>query len=222
MVVRQTRIVATLMLATILAIALGSVLWLGTSYPFLVKRNADGNVLSVTTAGHAALMCGGNALLWHGLCEWALRVRRWRRNIIRAGGIFATSWIGSLTLVLAMQMMALADVIGQPFDHHRAFAIVVAVLLLFKANLLPKSRPGWFNGVTFPLFVRDPDVWRRVHRASAIRIAVVAVATLLMAVASGPDPLPIVMRLLMAELCGATLHGLWLGRRPGRKRVARS
>jgi hypothetical protein len=210
-----------LMLATILAIALGSVLWLGASYPFLAKRNADGNIVSVMTTGRVALMCGGNALFWFGLCEWALRVRRWRRNIIRAGGVFATSWIGSLTLVLAIQVMALADVIGRPFDHHRAFAVVVAVLLLFKANLLPKSRPGWFNGVTLPLFVRDPDIWRRVHRASAIRIAVVGAATLLMALASEPDPLPIVMRLLMAELCGATLHGIWLGRRAGHKRAAR-
>ena len=55
-------------------------------------------------------------------------------------------------LVLALQMMALADAAGHPVDCEAGYAAVVAILLLVKANLLPKSRPAWFNGVALPVF----------------------------------------------------------------------
>lgn len=205
MVIRQTRMMAALLLATIVALAVGMVLWLGVGHPIEVGRHDIG-------AGRAALTFVGYAGFWSLVFDRATRVRRWRRNMLRAGGVLATSWIGLLVLVLAMQMITLADAIGRHVDREGAYAAVVATLLLVKANLLPKSRPAWFNGVALPIFAAGPAVWRRVHRASALRLATLGVATLLVAIVRPPgiEPLPIVIRLLMAELAIASLHGLWL------------
>ena len=208
MVVRQTRLIAALLLATIVAIAGGMVLWLCADHPIAVG-------LHNIRAGRAALTFIGYAGLWSFAFDRATRVKRWRRNVLRAGGVLVTSWIGLLVLVLALQMMALAEAVGHPVDRDAGYAAVVAILLLVKANLLPKSRPAWFNGVALPIFAGDPVIWRRVHRASALRLAALGVGTLLVTIVRPPgiEPLPIVMRLLMAELIIASLHGLWLTHR---------
>ncbi|RVT91149.1 hypothetical protein [Sphingomonas crocodyli] len=209
MVVRQTRLIAALLLGTIVALAAGSVLWLGTDHPMAIGRQD-------MSAGRAAMTFVGYATFWSFAFDRATRVRRWRRNVLRAGGVLATSWIGLLVLVLALQMMALADAMGHPVDREAGYAAVIAILLLVKANLLPKSRPAWFNGVALPIFAGDPIVWRRVHRSSALRLALLGAATLLVTIVRPPgiEPLPIVLRLLMAELVIASLHGLWLTHRP--------
>jgi hypothetical protein len=88
---------------------------------------------------------------------------------------------------------------------------VIGLLLLFRANLLPKSRPAWFNGVALPVFAGRSDIWRRVHRASAFRLIGIAVIALLLAALrpAGIDPLVPIALLLAAELVIASTHG-WL------------
>jgi uncharacterized membrane protein len=208
MVIRQTRMIAALLLATIVAIALGSVLWRGTDSPLAIGRHD-------MSAGRAALTFIGYAGFWSIVFDRATRVKRWRRNMIRAGGVLATAWIGVLVLILALQMMALAEAAGHPVDRAACYAGVVAILLLVKANLLPKSRPAWLNGVTLPIFAADPIVWRRVHRASALRLATLGTGILFLAIVRPPgiDAMAIVVRLLMAEFVIASLHGLWLTQR---------
>jgi hypothetical protein len=210
MVVRQARLTARLLLATIFALALWSLLRFGPEH--LLPARLPGG--APEPVWRAALRYPGAALLWTFLYEAAARRPRWRRNIVRAGNVFATAWIGTMTLILAIQATALAAASGYPVDRSAALSAVIGLLLLFRANLLPKSRPAWFNGVALPVFAGRSDVWRRVHRASAWRlIGIAAVALLLAAVRpAGIDPLYPITLLLLAELIAASAHGWVLGR----------
>jgi uncharacterized membrane protein len=119
-----------------------------------------------------------------------------------------------MTLILAGQAIVLAGGLGYQVDRNAALAAVVGLILLYRANLLPKSRPAWFNGVALPIFAGNSDVWRRVHRASAYRLVAIAVLALFLAAIrpAGVDPMRPILILLLAELVIASGHGLWLGR----------
>ena len=163
---------------------------------------------------HSALLYPSWALLWTLVCETAARVRRWRRNLVRAGNVFASAWVGTMTLILAAQGTVLASALGYRVDRSASLAAVIGLILLYRANLLPKSRPAWFNGVALPVLAGKSEVWRRVHRASAVRLSVIALAALALAILrpEGVDPLGAVGWLLAAELVLASSHGLWLGK----------
>jgi hypothetical protein len=210
MVVRQARLTAQLLLATIVALAAWSLLHFGPEYP-LTPHSPGGAPQPVW---RAALLYPAWGLLWTLVCEAAARARRWRRNVVRAGNVLATAWVGTTTLILAAQATLLARALGWEIDRSAALAAVIGVILLYRANLLPKSRPAWFNGVALPVFAGNSDVWRRVHRASAVRLAVIALAALALAIfrPAGVDPLTTTGWLLAAELIIASGHGLWLGR----------
>lgn len=216
MVIRQARLIALLLNATILALALASMVLLGFDTPFLTvpgKGLLDTRGAALTYIGYATLL----SLAF----DRAARVRRWRRNIVRAGSAFATSWIGALTLIVLMQLIAWAQALGHPIARDPAIAVAVALLVLAKANFLPKSRPAWLNGTTLPLFARDPVVWRRVHRASATRMVAIASVIVLSAALLPAASLlkPLVSWLLAIEFCFATSHGLWLGGLPWARRA---
>lgn len=196
MALRQARLIAFLLLATIVALALASALWLGPA------------------AHHTALFAVGHAVVLSAVFEGAARVPRWRRNVVRAGSTFATAWVGALALVVLTLLIDWAGAIGRPVAREPALACAVAILVLIKANFLPKSRPAWFNGTTLPIFAADPAVWRKVHRASAWRLVAIGIA-ILIAAACAPVAMlrPLATGLLLAELALATLHGLLLGYR---------
>jgi len=211
MVLRQARLIALLLLATIAALALASVVWLGPQAPFVTLGH--GKTPRLLDTRQAALVAVGYALVLSLVFDRAARVRRWRRNIVRAGGAFATAWVGALALILLTQLMGWAQALGHPVAREAAFAAAVALLLLLKANFLPKSRPAWFNGTTLPIFAADPAVWRRVHRASALRLLAIGAAILIAVAAMPSSPLlrPLVTGLLLFELTLATAHGVLLG-----------
>jgi uncharacterized membrane protein len=210
MVVRQARLTALLLLATIVALAAWSLLHFGPGH-LLPARRPGG---APEPAWHTALLYPGAALLWTFVCETAARLRRWRRNVARAGNVFASAWVGTMTLILAGQAIVLAGGLGYQVDRNAALAAVVGLILLYRANLLPKSRPAWFNGVALPIFAGNSDVWRRVHRASAYRLIAIALLALFLAAIrpAGVDPMRPILILLLAELVIASGHGLWLGR----------
>ena len=210
MVVRQARLTALLLLATIIALALWSLLHFGPDH-LLPPRRAGGASKPVW---QAALFYPGGALLWRLTCETAVRIRRWRRNVARAGNVLASAWVGTMTLILAGQGIVLTSALGYRVDREATLAAVVGLILLFRANLLPKSRPAWFNGVALPVFARNSEVWRRVHRASAFRLIAIGILALFLAAIrpAGVDPLQPILILLLAELVIASCHGLWLGR----------
>ena len=110
---------------------------------------------------------------------------------MRAGNVLATAWVGTMTLILAAQATLLAGALGYEIDRNATLAAVIELILLFRANLLPKSRPAWFNGVALPVFAGNSDVWRRVHRASAVRLIAIALAALALAILrpAGVNPL---------------------------------
>jgi hypothetical protein len=215
MVIRQARLIALLLIATIVASALASMALLGFDTPFLMVEGRG-----VLNTQQAALTCVGYATLLSLVFDYAARVRRWRRNVVRAGSALAASWIGALTLIVLMQAIAWAGTLGHPIARDPALAVAVALLVLTKANFLPKSRPAWLNGTTLPLFARDPVVWRRVHRASAIRLVAIALVIILsVALLPSASPLkPFVSWLLTVEFCFATLHGVRLGGLPWARR----
>lgn len=208
MVVRQARLTARLLLATIVALALWSLLHFGPEH-LLPSRRPGGAPMPVR---QAALLFPGIALLWILVCETAARARRWRRNLVRAGSVFATAWIATPALILAGQATLLASGFGLAVDRSASLTAVIGVILLFRANLLPKSRPAWFNGVALPVFAADPHIWRRVHRAAALRLLGLGATAFLLAAAAptGLDPLATIGWLLAAELLIASAHGLWL------------
>jgi hypothetical protein len=210
MVVRQARLIARLLLATIVALAGWSLLHFGPDH-LLPPRLAGGAPMPVW---REALLYPGMALLWTLACEVAARSRRWQHNILRAGNVFATAWISTTTLILAGQATTLAAGLGMAVNRSAALAAVIGFILLFRANLLPKSRPAWFNGVALPVFAGNSEVWRRVHRPAAFRLIGIAAVAFLLAAdpPAGVDPLAATGWLLLAELIIASAHGLWLGR----------
>lgn len=210
MVIRQARLTALLLLATIVALAAWSRLHFGPDYP--LPSGLPGG--STQPVWQAALLYPAWALLWTFACEAATRARRWRRNVVRAGNVLATAWVGSMTLILAAQATLLARALGYGIDRSAALTAVIGLILLFRANLLPKSRPAWFNGVALPVFAGNSEIWRRVHRASAVRLIAIALAALALAILrpAGLDPLSTIGWLLIAELILASGHSLWLGR----------
>jgi hypothetical protein len=210
MVLRQTRLAARILCAIILILALGSIVTFGADHPFPIGRG--GADMSVPMAeGHFRLLTSAFIIMF--AYEQAARVRRWRRNLIRAGGVFATSWLGGLLLIIALQVMGAASAAGFDYDRGSIFCAVIGTLLIIRADQLPKSRPAWFNGIAFPVFASRHDVWRRVHKASALRLLAIGLFAIGMAMfgSGGIDPMAIVIRLLLAELALATLHALFLG-----------
>ena len=212
MVLRQARLTARLLLATITLLSLWSLVHFGPEH-VLPGGLREGAASEGMPAWEAALRFTGNAFLWSVIYEGAARIPRWRRNIHRAGNVFATTWISTMTLVLAIQVLTLAAALGYAIDRGSAIAVLIGLLLLFRANLLPKSRPAWFNGIALPIFASRPDVWLRVHRASAVRLLAIALIAFLLGALAPPgiDPVQPVMMLLAAELVIASAHGLWLG-----------
>ena len=213
MVFRQTRLIARFVCAAILIVALASILILGddTLIQLGSRRPEEGG--RVLTTSSAASFYAVYALVLYFIHAQLARVKRWRRNIIRAGGVFATSWIGSLILILAIEVMGFAAAAGYAVDHKAGYAAVIGVLLLIRANQLPKSRPAWFNGIALPIFASDEQIWRKVHRQSALRLLAIGLLAIGLAAVRpvGVDPVKPVMSLLMIELAIATVHALWLG-----------
>jgi hypothetical protein len=222
MVLRQTRLTARLLFATILALGGFILLYLGPDHLLPIRPNPDGSTMMLPAWQAVLRTCLVSSLMMLAH-EQASRVKRWRRNVIRAGGVFATSWLGSLTLTLAIQIMQLAQALGYEIDRGSGYATVIGVIILFRANLLPKSRPAWFNGVALPIFASRTDVWCRVHRASAIRLLAIGIGALALAAFAprGFDPVQPIILLLLAELALSTLHALWLGATTSRKETAR-
>lgn len=212
MAIRQTRIIAFLLVGTITVLGCLSILVLGRDTIFVVARDRAGDVRLSLTAGQAALSYVGYAVLISLAFDRLWRLRRWKRNVIRAGGAFAMGWLGALTLIVTSQIIAWAQVLGRPIDRDAAFAAVVALLILLKANLIPKSRPAWLNGTTLPLFAWDPAVWRHIHRFSAVRLLAIGTCLIALAVAhpAGLDLRSMTVLLLMAEVSVTSAHGLWL------------
>lgn len=222
MAIRQARLIALLLIATIVVGAVASVLWFGPHAPFLVVHTrADGALGQQLDTSHAAVALVGYAVLLSFAFDRAARVRRWRRNLVQAGATFATAWISGLTFIVLAQWIAWAEALGHPVAREPAMATGIAFLVLLKANFVPKSRPAWFNGTTLPLFAPNTYVWRRVHRASALRLTVIAGIILSCVVfrSSGLELKLIVSWLLGIEIVLATLHGLWLGGLPWHRRV---
>ncbi len=213
MVYRQTRLTARLLFATIVGLAALALIHLGPDHLIPGRVRAEGQAGPPVPVWQGSLRACLLGLLWMLAHEQAARVRKWRRNIVRAGGVFATSWLGSLTLILAIQIMQLASSYGYEIDAGRGYGTVVGVLVLFRANLLPKSRPAWFNGVAFPVFAGRADIWREVHRASALRLLAIGIVILALCAfaPAGVDLIGIIMMLLLLELALATAHALWLG-----------
>ena len=211
MVVRQARLTARLLLATIAALACWSLFHFGPHHLLPPLRPGG----APQPVWQASLLYPGLALFWTLAFEAAMRLRRWRRNLARAGNVFATAWIGAMALILAAQGTALADALGYRVDRSATLAAVIGLILLYRANLLPKSRPAWFNGVALPVFATSSQVWRRVHHASAFRLIAIGLAALALAILkpAGVDPLPIIGWLLGIELLLASAHALWLGKR---------
>ena len=212
MVLRQTRLTARLLFGTILALAAFTLLQFGPDHLVPGRPGPDGTPI-LLPAWQAVIRTCLVATLMMLAHEQASRVKRWRRNIIRAGGVFATSWIGSLTLTVAIQIMQLAEAFGYAVNRGTGYGTVIGVLILFRANLLPKSRPAWFNGVALPIFASRTDVWCKVHRASAVRLMIIGLGALALAAFAprGVDPVGPIIVLLLAEVALSTLHALWLG-----------
>jgi len=210
--IRQARLIAFLLVGTIAVLGLLSVLWLGPDTSFVVARDHDGRTQFSLTTGHTAVLYTGYAALLSLVFDRIWRLRRWKRNIVRAGGAFAMGWIGGLTLILTSDIIAWVQALGRPVDRDAAFTAVVAMLVLLKANLIPKSRPAWLNGTTLPVFAWNPAVWRHVHRFSAMRLLAIGLSLLVLAILHPPwlDIRSVTVWLLTAEVSLASAHGLWL------------
>jgi hypothetical protein len=215
---RTARLTAWGLVLTVILVGIGCVIAFGEDAPF--PRRFDGSAdgvavwwptgaVMIATMVQAVLSAGVHALI-------LARGRRWRRNLVRAGGYFAISWVTGPVLMLAFQLMGIAAKLGYRPDAIATVATIIGAILLFKANMLTKSRPGWFNGLVFPPFARRDDVWRRVHRASAWRGAAIGFAFLLLpwAHVSGAghamSTRDLMIALLVADLAIGTAHAILL------------
>jgi len=210
MVLRRTRLVARVLCGIILALWVAAILYLGPDHPFPKINGGQPTEVPLAQAAFRSFLVVVLLMLAY---EHAARVRRWRRNLIRAGGVFATSWLGGLLIVIAFQLLSFAEIAGYDIDRNALFASLIGTLLIIRADQLPKSRPAWFNGIALPIFAARADVWRRVHKASALRLLAIGILAIgLAAFGTGDtDPMRLVMGLMLLELVLATGHALWLG-----------
>jgi hypothetical protein len=145
MVFRQTRLTARLLYATILSVEAASLLYFGPDH-LLQSRHDGAPALTVLQSAIRTALTGLLMMLAH---EQAARVKRWRRNIMRAGGVFATSWLGGLALALAIQVMRLAGALGYSVDQGAGYATVIGVILLFRRTSSQNPDPPGSTGSHF-------------------------------------------------------------------------
>ena len=133
----------------------------GTELP--THWNAAGEVDGTMPALRALLFPAGMALLLSAIFAVLPRIEPLQDRLEGSAPLLRTAWIGTLLLMVFVQLFIGAQAFGIEVQGH--FVLVpVGLLFLCLGNMLPKSRPGFFVGIRTPWTIVDEDVWIATHR----------------------------------------------------------
>ncbi|NJC34790.1 putative membrane protein [Sphingomonas jejuensis] len=105
-----------------------------------------------------------------------------QRRMEASAPLLRTCWAGLLALMLVVQLMVAAPLLGLAAQPSLILAGVGA-LLVAVGNALPKSRPGFFVGIRTPWTLADTDNWIATHRFGAWTTVIAGLVILLAALA---------------------------------------
>ena len=133
----------------------------GTELP--THWNAAGEVDGTMPALRALLFPAGMVLLLSVIFAVIPRIEPLQDRLEGSAPLLRTAWIGTVLLLVFVQLLVGAQAFGIEVEGHFMLA-PVGVLLMFLGNMLPKSRPGFFVGIRTPWTIVDEDIWIATHR----------------------------------------------------------
>jgi len=78
--------------------------------------------------------------------------------------LYATSWLGVLLFLAAIDGMMLARALGHSMPNLNFGVLGLALLIVLIGNFLGKSRSMFFIGIRTPWTLSSEEVWSRTHR----------------------------------------------------------
>lgn len=128
-----------------------------------VHWNAAGEADGFQPALPALLWPAGLSLLVGLLMAAIPRLEPLQDRLDASAPVLRATWIGMMGLMIYVQVMIAAPVLGWRVGPDLLLA-GVGLLLVMVGNALPKSRPGFFVGIRTPWTLTDTDNWIATHR----------------------------------------------------------
>lgn len=128
-----------------------------------VHWNAAGEADGFQPALPALLWPAGLSLVVGLLMAAIPRLEPLQDRLDASAPVLRATWIGMMGLMIYVQVMNAAPVLGWRVGPDLLLA-GVGLLLVMVGNALPKSRPGFFVGIRTPWTLTDTDNWIATHR----------------------------------------------------------
>jgi uncharacterized membrane protein len=128
-----------------------------------VHWNAAGEADGFASATTALLWPAGMSALVGLLMAAIPRLEPLQDKLEASAPVLRAAWIGVIGLMVYVQMMIAAPVLGWRIGPDLLLA-GVGVLMVMIGNALPKSRPSYFVGIRTPWTLIDTDNWIATHR----------------------------------------------------------
>ena len=128
-----------------------------------VHWNAAGEADGFQPALPALLWPAGLSLVVGLLMAAIPRLEPLQDRLDASAPVLRAKWIGMMGLMIYVQVMIAAPVLGWRVGPDLLLA-GVGLLLVMVGNALPKSRPGFFVGIRTPWTLTDTDNWIATHR----------------------------------------------------------
>jgi len=133
----------------------------GTELP--THWNAAGEVDATMPALQALLLPAGLTIGIGVLFAIIPAIEPLQHRLEGSAPLLRATWLGTLGLLVALQVFIAAPVLG--FEQGPgAIVAAVGILFLIIGNMLPKSRPGFFVGIRTPWTITNADNWIATHR----------------------------------------------------------
>lgn len=133
----------------------------GTLLP--IHWNASGVADGFAEAAPALLWPAAISVLVGVLMAAIPRLEPLQDKLEASAPVLRSAWIGVMGLMVYVQVMIAAPVLGWRIGPDLLLA-GVGILFVMIGNALPKSRPSFFVGIRTPWTLTDTDNWIATHR----------------------------------------------------------
>ncbi|HUJ46366.1 MAG TPA: SdpI family protein [Rhizomicrobium sp.] len=149
------------------------------------------------------------------------RIEPRRRNLGASRPFYVTGWLGSLALLVVVQVVTVLYAKGVELNVGNIATVSVAVLLLAMGNFLGKTRANFFAGVRTPWSLSSDFAWEKSNRAAGRLFVITGLATLAALLAGGMKAAGIVLiaGLLVAATVSVVLSYVYWRRDPHKHTV---